>query len=97
MKTRKITRFWTQKNGSKVRICDMTDSHLTNTINLIERNADRQRYDLPYPSFQGEMAQYFAESQFDYLMNANVEDLADDLCPEYKYLVKEFDRRKLKQ
>jgi hypothetical protein len=34
---RKVTKVWKQKDGKKIRICDMTDKHLVNSLNLVER------------------------------------------------------------
>jgi len=42
MKTNKkinpVIDLWEQRNGQEIRICDMTDNHLQNCINLIEKN-----------------------------------------------------------
>jgi hypothetical protein len=42
---RKQTRLWKTKVGIKVRVCDMGDQHLLNTISLLKRVAamDQQR------------------------------------------------------
>jgi hypothetical protein len=34
---RKRTKVWTTKAGEMVRVCDMADSHLLNTIRFLER------------------------------------------------------------
>ena len=36
---RKVTKVWKQKDGTKIRICDMTDSHLENATNLLQKYA----------------------------------------------------------
>jgi len=36
-KMRKQTKLWTMANGGTIRICDMKDCHLENTISLIEK------------------------------------------------------------
>jgi hypothetical protein len=59
---------WKTKDGQKIALGDMTDSHLENTIAMLERR--KQAYgdgtDFPcYPNFNGEMAQFFAEKDYD--------------------------------
>lgn len=36
---RKQTKLWTTKSGDRIRICDMSDSHVMNTIRLLQRKA----------------------------------------------------------
>ena len=38
---RKQTKVWTTRDGRKIRICDMTDEHLLNTIRLLRRAKEK--------------------------------------------------------
>lgn len=35
---RKVTRLWTMRDGTQIRICDMTTTHLRNCLRMLERN-----------------------------------------------------------
>jgi hypothetical protein len=55
---------WTTEAKVEIAIVDMTDSHIANCINMLERYIDREmdRYDSCYGhGFNGEMACYYAE------------------------------------
>lgn len=94
MTMRKITKLWKQKNGIKIRICDMTDGHLQNTIALLERKAELEKSAIPYPMFNGEMAQMYAEQDWDRAQ----ESTPDYFYPIYEDLCLERERREqLKQ
>jgi hypothetical protein len=93
-KIRKVTKKWKTKSGIKIRICDMTDAHLNNTINFLCNKALEDVNTIPYPCFQGEMAQHFAEQEFETMQNATPEELAVYVYPIYTYLIREQDRRK---
>ena len=84
---------WTTKDGAKIAIREMTDRHLINAMRMLERAAEAQLLDMPYPTFQGDMAQYQAESDFDSLMCASSADLAYKWFPVYKHLQAETRRR----
>lgn len=88
---RKCTKFWTKKDGTKIRICDMDDAHLINTVRFLVRKAEQYKVEMPYPCFQGEMAQMYAEMEWGNLMNADPEDI----YPILSDLFSEADRRKL--
>ena len=68
------TKQWAMKSGEKIRVCDMTDLHLINTINMLCRAHARHQHELPYPMFNGEMAQFYAEREWDNFMESGPED-----------------------
>ena len=62
---RRCTKLWTTRDGSKIRICDMSDNHLLNTINMLRRS-HRELLNSAYSreaSLTGEMAQMMIESE----------------------------------
>ena len=76
---RKQTKKWTTKEGKKIRICDMSDSHLLNSIKMIERQSRlRLEGELSFymscPLPNGEMAQDGFDQEFDALLDATPDD-----------------------
>jgi|TARA_Y100000034_G_scaffold26755_1_gene31845 hypothetical protein len=92
---RKQTKLWTTKEGRKIRICDMSDTHLINTIKMFIRKANQIKRELPYPSFYGDMAQYYAEQEWDALMDQHPIDIAREEFPIFDSLEDDFYRREL--
>lgn len=96
------TRIWKCKDGRKVRVCDMTDSHLLNTIAMLERNASAllaQEISAAYSCLsmlQGEMATYYCERDIDRLEETSPGEFLEATQPIYTHLCNEADRRKLK-
>ncbi len=96
MKNCKVVKTWKSKDGRRIRICDMSNQHLVNTMKLLERNASAERFNnFPYPSFQGEMAQYYAEQEFDNLIEKEDYELAGEMYPIYKDMYEELLKRGL--
>lgn len=87
---RKETAYWTCKDGRRLRICDMDDRHLLNTIRFLER-ALEDRKACPPPSFQGEMAQFFADMEWEAMQELDT----SDAYPIYDKLVADARRRGL--
>ena len=85
------TKKWTKKDGTKIRIKDMDDKHLVNTIRMLLRNNDNYIADamMGLCSLQGEMACYYAEQEMDRMLEE------DCIHPLYDDLVEEAERRKL--
>jgi hypothetical protein len=81
----KVTKLWTTREGEKIRICDMTDRHLLNAIKRCERLHRQLQQECSFPDFGGEMAQMYAEQDFDRFMSSTPEEsfpLYTDLCDE---------------
>lgn len=84
-------KMWTCKDGRKVRVKDMDDKHLENTIKFLRRQHQEIVFGTSYPSFNGEMAQYYAEQEFDRLCESRPEDF----WPIYEDMMQEADKRHL--
>jgi phosphoribosylamine-glycine ligase len=82
----KVTKKWTMANGQKIRICDMTDTHLVNAIKMCEREHERAKATLLFPSFiTGEEASWLAEQDYENFLASGPEEsfpLYEDLCEE---------------
>jgi len=86
---RKVTKLWKTKDGKRIRICDMEDSHLLNAIKCLERMVVIEKLETPFPSFNGEMAQYYSEQAYDQILNSPPEYF----FPIYEDLLNERERR----
>lgn len=86
------TVLWKCKDGRTIRIADMETSHIINSMRMLERMHEQMLWSMPDPCFQGEMAQMYAEQEFDAYMDSSVEDV----FPIYKHLEKELLKRNKK-
>ena len=70
----------------------MTDQHILNVIKMLDRQLEHEKMNMPYPSFNGEMAQFCAEIEFEAFQESTV----DDHLPIYKDLMDEAYRRNIR-
>jgi hypothetical protein len=92
---------WTQKDGTKIRIKDMSDRHLVNTVNMLIRKADMERRDalMCYPTFASEdsMASFYAEQEWDVLNWMTPFEFAEREWPIFNDLKAEIYKRQLEE
>ena len=97
---RKQTKLWKTKDGRKIRICDMSDSHLINTIKFLNRAAENVRNEeinaaesMSF-SLQGEMALDAIDAEIRWLYDSRPD--AANYWRIYKNLMDDVYRRNLK-
>ena len=92
------TRCWTTKDGTKIRIMDMSDSHLLNTIKMLERVTEARRIIAIQDgwnalfSVQGEYASMMIEQEVNALEDGDVSSLMPEI---YEDLIEEAHHRNL--
>ena len=97
---RKVTKKWTQRDGTKIPIYQMSDSHLANTIYMLRRVALQNRHGALSAAYsvscmlQGEMAIMDCDSAIDRMEDDP--DGEDFLHPLYGDLMLDAERRGLK-
>ena len=70
---RKVTKLWTTKDGSRVRICDMGKGHLLNAIAMLERATKKMENDAIISGYdalsvlRGEIAVFTVENELQHL------------------------------
>lgn len=91
--------IWITKTGARVKIREMSDQHLANTINFLRRNAHAAQFaaiDSGYAclcSLNGEMAQYYCEQDINRIESMSTEDFLEESIEQWPYLLAEAERR----
>lgn len=100
MKIKKQRKKWKTKDGRKIRICNMDDSHLYNAIEMLERLAEGMTINamdaciLAMQTMQGEEAINSVESELDRLTFGGIDP--SEVNPLYDDLLLEQERRRIK-
>lgn len=91
------SKIWTTKEGREIPIEKLADSHLINIIKHLRRNATfgLEKVRMNPPCFQGEMAQYYAEQEWEIALGMDAEEFLEYTVPQYEYLLEELRLRGL--
>ena len=89
--------MWKTKDGKKIRIKDMTDSHLLNTMKFLQRNALNTLFKLDSCSNFDEDSMAFAihEDAIEDLIEMDENERTEEFYPIYCDMYKEALKRKL--
>jgi len=93
-----MSKKWTMRDGTQIKLTDMTDSHLKNCIAMLEKSAEEGLEQLQMQSMsfagmvQGEMASYCADAMVDEVLAMGVDDYLYEYTM-YEDLVMELERR----
>ena len=70
---------WKMRDGWYINVKDMESSHINNCIKLLKKQI-KQLNSLTtlFPVFQGDMAQYYAEQDFDRIENEKALNIANN-------------------
>jgi len=91
-----VERTWRTRDRRLVKIADMTDSHLWNTILFLRRCTVRHREQMMAnpPVFNGEMAQMYADQEWDHTASSEIDELAAEIYdPQWSWLLEEAAKR----
>lgn len=81
---------WTTQDGRVLVIAEMATEHIINAINFCRKKHQTAALDIPFPSFQGEIAQYYAEAEWDSIVCSS----AEEAIPGLQDLIDELSWRK---
>ena len=101
VKRSKSPTIWTTRKGVQVRIVEMEDRHLVNTLKYLRRRAEwylRGEIDAGYRVLgwlTGDMATYYAEQEISILEGTDPHDLLSVKCPQYDNMFDELNKRGL--
>lgn len=97
------TRQWKQADGKVILIDDMDDSHLINSLNMLERAAPRYKEKLLHDGYQalaivqGEQAEYDIEQDISRLEDMDAKEVLSEIMPVYENMLDLVRVRKLKR
>lgn len=93
--------IWQTRDGQRIRVKDMSDEHLINTIRMLHSNGAKMKrahiaaaYSVA-SGLQGEMAQFYADRDIDRMEATTLEEFLSQSVPTYDALMEEIEKRKL--